>query len=399
MSRQAVRLLLTRLVILVAVAVLSVSGLGCLFGRGAKGPPSTVPGEEEELVTRIEEVEEEPVPGPQTEVTLEPAAPAGPGETGASGAAEYAGGDTGASEAPAPGGLPSVAEPVPGSAGAPSEKSAEPSAPGESAGAPAKGAAAAPGKVAPKPRASLATTSAGGRVAAGTPAEVPAWAVGKEILVYRVEFLGLTMGYARFTFMGKVSVRGRDAYHVNVRAWTTDFLSVIYPINDTIDYYLDVKTLAPLRQEFAHAASEKDDVAVYDQENGKIVYRYKRTGEIRKQVDVPPVTYDPVSVAYYFRARDLGADGDSRHVYGGRKLWEISSRLLGRERIDFSGKPVDAVVIQPVLKLDGRVTDRGDLRMWLTNDPRHVPVRVYAKFKKIREWTLYAELMPPREGG
>ena len=124
-----------------------------------------------------------------------------------------------------------------------------------------------------------------------------------------------------------------------------------------------------------------------------------RIKEIRKQVDVPPVTYEPVSVAYYFRARDLGEDGTSRHVYGGRKLWEISSRLLGREKIDFSGKPVEAVVIQPVLKLDGRVTDKGDLRMWLTNDPQHVPVRIYAKFKKIRQWTLYAELVPPREGG
>jgi hypothetical protein len=37
--------------------------------------------------------------------------------------------------------------------------------------------------------------------------------------------------------------------------------------------------------------------------------------------------------------------------------------------------------------------------MWMTDDVRHIPVRIYAKFKKIRMWTLYAELMPPREGG
>jgi hypothetical protein len=35
----------------------------------------------------------------------------------------------------------------------------------------------------------------------------------------------------------------------------------------------------------------------------------------------------------------------------------------------------------------------------MTNDVRHVPVRIYAKFRKIKDWTLVAELMPPREGG
>jgi hypothetical protein len=236
----------------------------------------------------------------------------------------------------------------------------------------------------------------------GTPAvptDEPAWAAGKEELVYRVEFLGLTMGYARFTFKGKVSLRGRETYHLNVRAWTSDFLSVIYPINDNIDYYLDVKTLAPLRQEFTRIGKGRDDVAIYDQENGKIVYRYKNTGEIRKEVDVTPDVHDPVSAAYYFRARDLGAEERPRHVYAGRKLWQISTKLVGQERIDTSRGPVGTVVIRPVIRREGQVENKGDLRMWMTNDVRHVPVRIYAKFRKIKDWTLVAELVPPREGG
>ncbi|HSL92020.1 MAG TPA: DUF3108 domain-containing protein, partial [Candidatus Limnocylindrales bacterium] len=82
-------------------------------------------------------------------------------------------------------------------------------------------------------------------------------------------------------------------------------------------------------------------------------------------------------------------------MYGGRKLYQISTRLLGKEKIGFSGRPVDAVVVQPVIKRDGRPDDKGDLRMWMTNDARRVPVRIYAKFKKIRTWTLTAELIPP----
>ena len=71
-----------------------------------------------------------------------------------------------------------------------------------------------------------------------------------EELAYRVDFLGITMGYARFRYNGKVSIAGKTAYHLNVRAWTSGVLSFVYPINETIDYYLDAETLAPIRQEF-----------------------------------------------------------------------------------------------------------------------------------------------------
>jgi hypothetical protein len=60
---------------------------------------------------------------------------------------------------------------------------------------------------------------------------------------------------------------------------------------------------------------------------------------------------------------------------------------------------VDTVVIQPVIKRDGQPDNKGDLKMWMTNDARHVPVKIYAKFRKIRMWTLTAELVPAREGG
>ncbi len=226
----------------------------------------------------------------------------------------------------------------------------------------------------------------------------PFWTRGPEELVYRVEFLGMTMGYARFVFNGKVLLGGREVYHLSVRAWTSNVLALIYPVNDTIDYYMDVKTLAPLRQEYTSGNRKKDDVMVYDQETGKIVYRYKESGEIRKQVDAVPNVYDPVTLAYFFRSREAG-DEKGRNVYAGRKVWEISARPLGDEKISTERGEVDTIVIQPVIKRDGKVENKGDLRMWMTRDERKIPVRVYAKFKKIRTWTLVGELMPERKGG
>ena len=224
---------------------------------------------------------------------------------------------------------------------------------------------------------------------------VPGWAKGPEELVYRVDFLGITMGYARFRYQGKVLIAGKPMYHLNVRAWTSGALSYIYPINDTIDYYLDAETLAPIRQEFTHPEREKDDVALYNQETGKITYRYRQTGEIRKEVDTVPSVYDPVSVAYYFRWRDLGLENRPRNMYGGRKLYQISSRILGNERIRTERGEVDTIAVLPIIRRDGKPDSKGDLKVWFSNDERRVPVRLYAKFHKIKDWTLVGELMPP----
>jgi len=225
-------------------------------------------------------------------------------------------------------------------------------------------------------------------------ASLPGWAKSPEELVYRVDFIGITMGYARFRYQGKVSIEGKPTYHLSVRAWTSGVLSYIFPINETIDYYLDPESLAPIRQEFTQQGKGKDDVALYDQETGRITYRYRQSGKIRKQVDTIPSVYDPVSVAYYFRWRDLGIENRPRNVYAGRKLYQISSRVLGKERIRTEHGEVDTIAVLPLIRRNGKPDNKGDLKVWFSSDERRVPVRLYAKFRKIKDWTLVGELMP-----
>ena len=230
------------------------------------------------------------------------------------------------------------------------------------------------------------------------PEDAPSFAREKEELVYRVEFLGLTMGYARFRFRGTVRIDGRVAYHLTVRAWTSDLLARIYPMNDTIEYYLDVETLAPIRLEFASSRKE-DDIAYYNQRTGEIVYRYKKNGKIRKRIDAVPGVYDPVSMAYFLRTRGLVGEEPPRPMYAGRKLWEVSAKPMGDETIRTDGGEFDTVLIEPILVKEGKREHRGNLRVWMTRDRKHVPVRLYATFKKIRTWTLVGELLPDRQGG
>lgn len=227
----------------------------------------------------------------------------------------------------------------------------------------------------------------------------PPWARRNESLAFRVDFLGITMGYARFLYKGKVSVGGKNAHHLNVRAWTSGILSYVYPINETIDYYLDPETIEPILIEYTGRKKKRNDAAIYDQENGKIVYRYLDDGQIRKKVDVVPSIHDPVTAVYYFRWKDMGREDRPRNVYGGRKVYQIAAVFAGSERLRTNDEEIDTLVVAPVIRRDGKPENKGDLRMWVTNDERRVPVRIYGKFRKIKEWTLVGELMPEREGG
>jgi hypothetical protein len=359
--------------------------VGCLWGARGGAPPLPEP---------EENADDNTVPAAVTEWLPPAVEPDGSGEeAGASPADNTAIG--------APETVVSAASPLPeeklGSdappppdnvAGSITSPSAGP-APGSASPADSRPSAGTPKPaVAPHPVPTVAPKDA--RVAS-----LPEWAKSPEELSYRVDFIGITMGYARFRYQGKVLLAGKPAYHLNVRAWTSGVLSFIYPINDTIDYYLDAETLAPIRQEFTQRQSGKDDVAIYDQEKGTITYRYRKTGKIRKQVATTPLVYDPVSVAYYFRWRDLGVENRPRNVYGGRKVYQISSRILGNERIRTENGEVDTIAVVPLIRRGGKPDNKGDLKIWFSSDDRRVPVRLYAKFRKIKDWTLVGELVPP----
>ncbi len=232
-----------------------------------------------------------------------------------------------------------------------------------------------------------------------TAADGPGWGRDHEELYYRLTFLGMTAGYARFTIMGKTIVDGRQAWHLHVRGWTSQFLSVFYPVNNIMDYYLDVKTLAPIRIAVTKNEKKKftDEVVIYDQEKGSITYWDKAQKKVEKKVEVLPNVHDPVTAVYYFRARDMGNPDRPRNVYAGRKMWQISSICAGTETIPNEfGQQVETTILKPLIKRDGKVESKGDIKMWMSNDSRHIPIRIYAD---IKIGTLVGQLIPPQEGG
>jgi hypothetical protein len=208
--------------------------------------------------------------------------------------------------------------------------------------------------------------------------------------------MGVTAGYARLISKGKVRIGGRDAYHILIKAWTTGTLSVLFPISESFDYYLDPETLAPLRRDSWIKKVNRPEIVLFDQEKGIVTHWYGDTMEVRKKKQInPPVFYDGVGATYFFRSRGFGDRSVSIRVFGGRKVYRVSTERAGEEAIPYGNGKVDTFLVKPVYKEEGGSGEKpmvGELLVWVSKDPRRVPVKLYASFTKGLEWKLVGEL-------
>jgi len=228
------------------------------------------------------------------------------------------------------------------------------------------------------------------------PPEIPIWARDGEELSYKVTFMGVTAGYARLISRGKVRIGGRDAYHIQIKAWTTGTLALLFPISESFDYYLDAATLTPIRRDSVIRKINRPEIVLFDQEKGTITHWYGDTMEVRKKKQIPPPDfYEGVGATYFFRTRGFGDRSVSIRVFGGRKVYRVSTESAGVETIPYGNGKVETVLVKPIYKEEGGSGEKsmlGELLVWVSRDPRRVPVKLYASFTKGLEWRLVGEL-------
>ena len=69
-------------------------------------------------------------------------------------------------------------------------------------------------------------------------------------------------------------------------------------------------------------------------------------------------------------------------VFDSRKIYEIRVYVLGREKLHAPwGGFVDCLVVEPKLLTGGIFSSKGKIKLWLTDDARHIPLKMTAKIK------------------
>ena len=202
-----------------------------------------------------------------------------------------------------------------------------------------------------------------------------------ERLGFHGRWLTIPVGYGWIEVKGIVDLEGQAAYAIHAEGHTNDVFSTFYPIHDTVDSYLDVETLRPLRFEKHQREGHyrADEVVTFDYTRNVAIYRSLLNGAV-KEIPLTEGVQDIISALYWFRAQTLQANQTiSVNIYTDEKIFQtmidvkqpIPLELL--KRGTFS-----CLVVEPRASFKGLLVKRGRLWAYVTADRYRLPLLVKA---------------------
>jgi Protein of unknown function (DUF3108) len=178
---------------------------------------------------------------------------------------------------------------------------------------------------------------------------------------------------ASFQIRSRSRYFDRDGLLVTVKAQTTNAIQRLFFANDEISSYMDPRALLPFRTELnlVEGRRRSNHILTLSQDYGTAT---TQTGE---KIDIPVGTHDLLSVFYAARTFNLAPpkrNAVSLLVNNEVKTLFISA--LARESIRMGEQDIPA--IQVSLTTDDPQPDKFQLRAWISDDNRRLPLRLTA---------------------
>jgi hypothetical protein len=218
-------------------------------------------------------------------------------------------------------------------------------------------------------------------------ADVP-FKIGEQ-LRYQVYLAGTTepVGSITLTLKARGRYFNRDGLLFSATAQTTPAGSRVFQVSDQINSYVDPTNLLPFRTELNLVEGRYHVNRGYnlDQNRGAAV------ADSKERIEIPVGTHDLISAVYALRTFDLWPK--KRNAISimattqPRTLFVESQR---RETIEIGNQKITAILV--TLTTDDPQGDLMQIRMWIGDDPRHLPLRITAvtKFGAVRADLLIA---------
>jgi len=175
------------------------------------------------------------------------------------------------------------------------------------------------------------------------------------------------------------------AYRIETKAKTNRFLDLFKKVRDTIvseGICVDGKTQSTLFQLQQHERSfHAQKTTVFDWQHGQVLYTEK------KKTDSYPVPKGHLNVMdAFFRVRGMDLSlGQEIHlpVFDSRKVYDVVVHIGTKTKKIKApwGKRVECISIEPRLKTEGIFSSPGKMKIWVTRDARHIPLKLVAKIK------------------
>jgi Protein of unknown function (DUF3108) len=204
-----------------------------------------------------------------------------------------------------------------------------------------------------------------------------------ERLVFDVSWSGIKAG----TAVQEIVPTG-DGVTITHTAKSADWLSVFYKVDDHMEAVMAKGENGQLfgvpliyRENLSEGRTRFHKEVTFDHagRNAVIVNHLDKS---RTNFPITPITYDSLSCFYFARLQNVEV-GKSYYVdvFDGKRLHNTEVKVLRREELKSDVGTFKTILIMPVLKTNGIFSKSGDLYIWLSDDERHIPVKMKSKVK------------------
>jgi hypothetical protein len=201
-----------------------------------------------------------------------------------------------------------------------------------------------------------------------------------ERLTYAISYLNVRAGTAVLEVQNASPVDGRATLKLVSTAKSSSVLSKIYPVDNFVESLIDAETLSPYHMVFHRREGRKknDFDLTFRHLDGTVLSVKDGVGET---LAIPPLTHDLISCLYYVRNLTSMEPGSSLvlNLHHDKKNYRVEVRMEGVERVHGAWGDVEAIRVLVVMPFQGLFLNEGNIRVWLSNDDRRLPIVMKAK--------------------
>lgn len=204
-----------------------------------------------------------------------------------------------------------------------------------------------------------------------------------ERLVYDISWSGITAGTATQEIL-----RDGESLRMVSTARSAAWLSAFFTVDDRIEALMSPGSSqfplglpATYSEKVREGPTRRHKLVTFDHRQRQAVVE-DLLGKTKVSFPVTAITYDSLSCFFFARMQKM-EPGTSFYVdiFDGKRLHNTEVKVIGRETVKTGLGAFSTVLIMPILKTEGIFSKTGDIRIWLTDDARRIPVKMRSKVK------------------
>ncbi|MED5433784.1 MAG: DUF3108 domain-containing protein [Candidatus Neomarinimicrobiota bacterium] len=207
-------------------------------------------------------------------------------------------------------------------------------------------------------------------------ANEPPFKVG-ELLKYSAEWNGIRVGEAELFVSGVEVVNGFETYQITFTTTTKGFAKRLFPIKDRIDVWIDKNEF------YTHRLKKNINQPNYTEKIDVLFDYAENVAKTKnKKIDIDFKARGPYSMFYYLRTFELIPQKImSFYSYEGKKVINYNLKLAGTETVDSALGIFSCKVIKPFKQGKELFKNQGDMRIWISESKKKLPVKIQIKIK------------------